>query len=200
MIRRPLSRFGPSAGLSLLELLVALALLALVAGGLASSLRLGILAYERSRATGPTAAGLALRVRLRDWLAQVVPPHQLLPYPAGFEGRADRLSFITLAPTPFMPDAAALRVEVRLNGSDLTLSASGLDDDGIALDTHSGILTANAGQAAFGYYDRTQGLWLSDWTDGSRLPDLVRLEVPPGSDPDWPVLVVRPLLGAAPPG
>ena len=57
-------------GLSLLETLVALALMALIATALSGTLRLALGGHERSLAASADAPARAYRVQLRRWLAQ----------------------------------------------------------------------------------------------------------------------------------
>lgn len=184
------------SGMSLLELLLALALLAVIAGGLAGALGLGLRLHDRSLALPKTSDAIALRIRLRSLLAAAVPPSQLAGFPVGLDGRPDGFAFTTFAATGAFPEAAALRVEVRADAGSLRLGIAAMDDAGAALSTDDRLLAEELSGLSFGYFDARSDppAWRHDWTDESRLPDLVRIEADPGGEPDWPEFTVRPRL------
>lgn len=193
MIRRKRPS-GPRAGLSLFELLLSLALLALIAAALSGSLSLGLRLYERADRNAPELDALTLRLQLRYWLDHAAPPHLLTPFPIGFDGRPEQLIFTTLAETPFAPDASALRVDIALQDYALRLTATALDHDGEDIDSWTRDLATEASGLRIRYYqpgDPT-GQWLDTWPPGTALPALVRIELAPGSTPDWPELTQRP--------
>ena len=86
------------AGLGLLEVLISLALLALIAGGLSGALGLGLRLNERSQAAVAEQDELALRARLRHWLMTAIPPERITHVPAVFEGAPDVVTFTTAPP------------------------------------------------------------------------------------------------------
>ena len=183
------------SGLSLFELLVALALLALITAGLAGALGMAVRVWDRAAGLYALSEEIALRGRLRSWLEQATPPTRLTPFPAGLTGSADGLSFVTLAETPFAPDAAALRVTVSREGDRLTLLAETLDDEGTTLSRIEGPL-ARGIAPRFAYYDdmAQPPAWRDSWENTDTLPALVRITAEEGSTPDWPDFVVRPVL------
>lgn len=193
MIRRN-PPFGPRAGLSLFELLLSLALLALIAAALSASLSLGLRLYERADRSAPELDALTLRLQLRHWLDRAAPPHLLTPVPIDFEGAPDRLEFTTLAETPFAPEAAALRIGIALQDTALHMTVTALDHDGEELDHWHRDLAIEAAGLRIRYYQPGEptGQWLDSWPPGTALPALVRLELAPGSTPDWPELSQRP--------
>lgn len=190
-------RFTRQTGLSLFELLIALALLAFIAMALASSFSLGGRLFVKSTQIAALSDGLALRSRLRGWLGAATPPSLLTGFALKFEGQSDGLSFVTLSPTPFAPDAAGLAISVTAAGNTLSLTAVAFDDDGDEISSYSGMLTEGATQVTFSYYlaEGEGSGWQSSWTDTARLPSLVRIEVGEGSEPSWPEFTVRLLMG-----
>ncbi len=194
MIRRgPALLASARAGLSLFELLISLALLALIAAALSGSLSLGLRLYERADRNVPGLDALTLRLQLRHWLDRAAPPHLLTPFPAGFDGGPEQLTFTTLAETPFAPNAAALRVKLTLQESTMLLTATALDHGGKSLGSWTRDLATEATGLNIRYYqpDDLKGQWLSTWLPGTGLPALVRIELDPGSTPDWPEFTQR---------
>jgi len=180
------------SGLSLFELLVALALLALIATGLAGALGMAVNVWDRSANLVASAEEVALRSRLRIWLRNATPPTRLTPFPAKFIGSPDGLSFVTLSDTPFSPEAAALRVTVTASGRSLSLTAQSIDDEGATISNIEGILAEDI-SPRFSYYapDTDPPDWQDTWENTAHLPALVRIEAPEGSVPEWPDFVVR---------
>jgi prepilin-type N-terminal cleavage/methylation domain-containing protein len=124
------------AGLSLFELLIALALLALLSAGLAGALDMTLRLHDRVRATPEASEAAGLRIRLRNWLAAPVSPQRIVPYPTDLIAREDRLEFTTTHARDFAPGAAALRIVLTPQGQDLTMAITALDDDGEPLETY----------------------------------------------------------------
>lgn len=190
-------RFTSQSGLSLFELLIALALLAFISAALASSFNLGSRLFVKSTEIAALSDELALRSRLRGWLSAATPPSLLTGFALKFEGQSDGLTFVTLTPTPFAPDAAGLTIVVTTLDNTLSLTAIAFDDDGMEISSYSGLLAENATQVKFSYYEvEEQELgWQNSWANTASLPDLVRIEVGEGSKPDWPEFSVRLLMG-----
>jgi len=184
-----------NTGLGLFELLLALALLALIAAGLAATLGLGKTLYTRSAALSDGEDKVALRVQLRMWLAAAAPPQVLTTFPTPFVGKANQVSFVTLAPTPFAADAAAMAVTVTNQVDHLTLRADLLDDAGNVMSTIDRPLADGLEAIQFDYFDAKADPpeWRTTWQDDTRLPDLVRIATATGDD--WPEFTVELLLG-----
>lgn len=190
-------RFTSKSGLSLFELLIALALLAFISMALVSSFSLGTRLFVKSTEIAALSDELALRARLRVWLGAATPPSLLTGSALKFEGQSDGLTFVTLMPTPFAPNAAGLTISLISEGNTLSLTALAFDDDGKEISHYSGILAREAQQISFGYYASAGGVsgWHDVWTDTARLPDLVRIEMSESSQPDWPEFTVQMLMG-----
>lgn len=184
------------SGLSILELLIGLAVLALIAGGLSGAMGLGARVWDHSRGLSNLEEPLILRQRLRSWLSQANPPSHLTVFPSEFSGTLQNLHFVTFAQTPFAPEAAALKVHVELRETTLELRLEYLDDEGLVLKTDTRQLAQNVTDVRMSYFDakeRDAG-WKDEWDDRPRLPDLIRIEVGEGSNPDWPEMIVVPIL------
>ncbi len=184
-------------GLSLMELLIALALLAAITGALATSTQFGVRLLDRTQSLQEDNAEIALRFRLRTWLGTATPPTRLARFPTDFVGSETGFTFTTLAPAPFAPDSAALRITVGASGADLAMQLDELNDQGEIIITHERVLATDASQVSISYYandPETPG-WRGSWADTSRLPSMVRITADPGSTPDWPEFTVKLALG-----
>lgn len=188
--------FGQRSGLSLFEMLIALALLALIAAGLAGALSLGVRLSDRSTTLDKFANEITLRLKLRTWLEVASVPQKGSPFPQGFNGSTNAFSFLTFSETPFAPNAAAMHIRVWGQKPALFLQVSTLDDDGKVIDQFEELLADRVENLLVQYYDTraTPPGWQYAWTDQTRLPDLVRIQMDRGSLPDWPEFTVKPRL------
>ncbi len=175
-----------------MEVLVALALLAVMATALVSTTALGIRVLRATETLDETSAELALRLRLRDWLGKAARPSLLAGFPTGVSGDALNMTFTTIAPTPFAPDAAAMQISVRL-AEDITLNVGLLDDEGGVIRTYDRLLAMGTSNARISYYDAAgeEPGWRDAWEGGGKLPALVRITADAGSLPEWPEFTVR---------
>ena len=185
----------PSRGFTLLELLVGVALLAVLAGLLFAALRLGADGLDRVDATATVAEDRRIVAAfLRQRLANATPVIERDESGAhvAFDGGADRLRLIT-----DMPPA--------LGGSRHTLEL-GNARDGLRL-TWTPLLGADAETepasrqlttvpARFAYYGQRTGetapSWHDEWRNELALPRLVRLDLA-----GEPALIVAPALDPA---
>ncbi|WP_415400589.1 prepilin-type N-terminal cleavage/methylation domain-containing protein [Tateyamaria sp. SN3-11] len=193
-----LNRAIPShrrAGLSLIELLVSLALLALIAAGLAGAFGVGTQVYDRARALNQHQEELAARRQLRSALAQALPLYRITPFPNSFVGAPDRLQFVTLKETPYAPDASALKVEVLWASNTLSMLVEAIDDRGTVLASWDHTLARDVRNVTFQYLDDSGDVpdWAPVWTGTPELPDLIQI-VGEGGAPRWVDFVVAPRL------
>lgn len=186
---------NPRAGLSVLELLVALALVGLIAVGLAGTLGFGARVWDRASSLQGSEEPLILRARLRQWLSEAVPPRRILRVPTEFEGNPNGFAFTTLAETPHEPDAAAMRIAVGPDEQRLVLSIQYLDDMGAVQKSERRKLATNVRDVRFAYamFDSDAGLiWQDTWGTGdAALPLVVRIRTAEGATPPWPEFSVR---------
>jgi len=88
-------------GLSLMELLVALALVAVISGALATTTNFGVQLLNRTQSIQEASPQITLRSRLRHWLVAATPPTRLAEFPTDLSGTATQVSFTTTTPSPF---------------------------------------------------------------------------------------------------
>jgi general secretion pathway protein J len=203
---RPAHRLA--SGFSLIELLVALALLSLLSGALIQAVQF---ALRTERSTGARANDFDSVASTQQFLRRTVGT--LYPYePSTAEnasaviGTRESLEF-----TADAPQAAAVRghyryrIEVRHDGETRELIVrADLDRGGfIALPPRdrAEVLLSGFERVEFSYWQRTEdgtGLWSPAWTERHRAPDLVRLRVsfPAGDRRQFPELMVRTQIDA----
>jgi general secretion pathway protein J len=117
----------------------------------------------------------------------------------------DRLSFV--ADMPSYPGIGGLyKLTLEHQGSDLLLSrlltdgrAPGFTRD----DAVTEVIADDVGVLRFAYFGRVGGRgvpeWHDTWSDARTLPDLIRVEIGPGSSArNWPTIIVAPRLGEQP--
>ncbi|WP_108813225.1 prepilin-type N-terminal cleavage/methylation domain-containing protein [Loktanella sp. Alg231-35] len=181
------------SGMTLMELLVALVLVAVIATGLASSTSLGIQVLDRTRNLEETSAEIALRLRLRHWLRTATSPATVTDHGTGIVGDATGIQFTTLAPAPFAPQSAALRMTVNISAQAIILRIEELDDDGGVIATHDRTLATGISGAEISYYSNEPDAvgWRDHWDNPNRLPLLIRIIADEGSTPAWPEFTVR---------
>ncbi|WP_299695282.1 prepilin-type N-terminal cleavage/methylation domain-containing protein [uncultured Tateyamaria sp.] len=183
------------AGLSLVELLVALALLSLIGAGLAGAFGVGVRVFDRAGQLGIHQDEIAARRQLRASLVQALPGSRITTFPNSFVGAPDDMQFTSLQSTPFAPDAAASRITLRWDGSTLSFDFEPMSDDGETLGRWSYAMSNDVGEVSFSYLD-TSGdapVWQSSWADRPDLPALVRITATGGA-PEWVDFVVAPRL------
>lgn len=186
---------GKRHGLSLLELLVALALLALIAGGLVGAFGVGTQVFDRARSLGAHQDELAARRQLRSAVVQALPPTRITPFPNSFQGAPDRLQFVTLKDAPYAPDAAAMRFDVVWSGDVLALTVQTLDDTGATRQEWVHTLSSGVQDVSFEFLDTVSDVpeWKPFWSDRADLPTLVRI-TGNGGTPRWVEFTVAPRL------
>lgn len=172
-----------------------LALLALIAAGLAGAFGVGTQVFDRARTLGTQQEELAARRQLRSAVMQALPPSRITPFPNVFVGAPDRLRFVTLKTAPYVPDAAALRFDVTWSGDVLAMTVQSIDDTGETLQEWVHTLSGDVAEVAFQYLDTTGDApeWTPFWADRPDLPTLVRI-TGAGGAPRWVEFTVAPRL------
>ncbi|MBO9468009.1 hypothetical protein J7443_22450 [Tropicibacter sp. R15_0] len=196
----PLPR-SSRAGLSLFELLLSLALLAAISAAIASSLGLSLRVYDRSQELDNTSTPITARLHLRSYLHKAAVPFLMLPFETGFSGQPEGFRFTSLATSGLAPDAAGLRVAVRLDGETLVMQVDQFSDLGAVMRSETRILAETVTDLRFAYYNTAASppAWQNTWpTSDPNLPQAIRITAAPGSTPDWPDFVVRLRLGVQP--
>jgi general secretion pathway protein J len=196
-------------GFTLLELVVALTLLAVMASILYGALGYAGRSWEGGEAKTEATAGMRLshgflRAQLESqhpMRMRKMPDHPLL-----FNGTRDELRFAAALPARVSGGGIwyyRLRVAGENDQSRLVLERSLPDVDAAALPefdkSERSILAEDVKELRVGYfgYDTaaartTTPTWRERWDDPHRLPVMIRIDVVPKSGPPWPTLLVAP--------
>jgi prepilin-type N-terminal cleavage/methylation domain-containing protein len=187
-------------GYSLLELVIALALLGFIAVAMTGGIGFGARAWEASEQQVDSVEQLQGAQNLLRALLQRAVPRELDPAFAVdldlFRGTATTLTFTANAPSAF--GALGLtRFELRIEGEPaaqrLVMSWQGTND---AAPAKARQLLAGAQRIDISYAARDQSgvfRWSDSWRDQSGAPALVmiRASFPAGTKRRWPPLIVR---------
>ena len=202
----------PSAqrGFTLIELSVALVLLALISSVLYGSLSLAGTSWDRGEAKSQQTGEMRLTEDfLRRTLIAQHPMrlHKIPDQPLYFSGSSDSLAYAAALPGRAGSGMYYFKIAVTQNGdaSRLTLTRVIPDYAATAVPDFGGadfsVLAERIAEVRFGYLGRDAGAaatmaptWRDRWDDPQRLPDLIRLDVKPVTGPAWPTLVVEPRL------
>ena len=194
-----------TAGFTLLEILIVLALLGLLVVVLTGTISFGISARGRVSAVAADGDDLSsLRRILVQQLGRTYPDW----VKAGnrrvvaFDGSPDDLEFLAPSLQAMGPGLAHYRLELDRKGgrNDLLLRASlAADSDPASLSTSFAEGLAGVKFSYFGSMpDGTGALWQDDWAMRSGPPDLVAILVtfPRGDNRLWPLLIIHPEIDA----
>ena len=199
-------------GFTLLELIVALVLFALLSGVLFGSLKLA----GRSTDSGEAKAEAVSSTRLaedflRSNLAQEHPlrMRRIIQFPLLFTGRQDELRYASELPARVAGGGIWFyRLSVRSGDpkSPLVLERMIPDLSAASMpefnDADRSVLADGIAKLAIGYFGRESGdmaattpTWRDRWDDTQRLPLLIRIDVTPQHGRPWPTLYVAPREG-----
>jgi len=203
-------RMRRDRGFTLIELSIALVLLALMASTLYGSLSLAGTSWDRGEAKAQQTGEMRLT---EDFLRRTLTAQhplrlqKVVEKPLYFVGTRDSLAYAAALPGRAGAGMYYFRAAVTPNGetSRLTLSrvipdyaAQGVPDFGGA---DSSVLADNIREARFAYFGRDPGAaelvnptWRDRWDDPQRLPDLIRVDVTAANGTSWPTLFVEPRL------
>jgi general secretion pathway protein J len=196
-------------GFTLIEVTIALVLLALMASTLYGSLSLAGTSWDRGEAKAQQTNEMRLTEDfLRRTLGAQHPLRlqKVLEKPLYFAGTRDSLSYA--AALPGRAGAGMYYFQVALtpyaDSSRLTLSRVIPDYAATSLPTFGSdlsVLAEGIGEVRFGYFGRDPGsadivppTWRERWDDPQRLPDLIRIDVQPVRGAPWPTLIIEPRL------
>jgi general secretion pathway protein J len=199
----PRPRFLGTRGFTLVELLVALTLMALISIMLFGGMRFGMRAWETA---GERAEGAAQIELVQNLLRRQLGQARLTPTDAGrpiaaFAGQPDRVTFIA---SPVRPGEGDDNVVFTLAKADanrrshLDLGWSpGRPPADAPVAAGAARLIDNVATVELAYYgalDRSSAPgWWDEWDSAHGLPSLVRLRVtfPEGDSRRWPDLIIR---------
>ena len=206
-----------AAGFTLVELLIALALLGLLSLAIFGELRFGTHAWSavaRVDQEAETIGAVQALLRLKLQTAYPMLTRATDLSEAGgerhvdFDGARDALGFVSFLPDRAGPPVTArltLRAEPTPDGDALRLVAAwrpalGPGNDGAA--PVGSVLLERIAALRFSYYGvpegRTAPEWTDSWTQRRDLPQLVSVTVafPDGDRRRWPELIVAPRIRA----
>jgi len=200
---------GRVRGFTLLELIIALVLLALLSGVLFGSLKLA----GRSTDSGEAKAGAAASMRLAQQFLRTnleaqhpLRMRKILDWPLLFTGTADELRYAARLPARVAGGGMwYYRLVIRSEDprSPLVLERMIPDLSADALpefvNPERSVLAENIATLRIGYFGREADAapsvapsWRDQWNDTQRLPLLIRIDVAPKAGPPWPTLYVAP--------
>jgi len=197
-------------GFTLLELLVALVLLALMSSLLYGTLSLSANSWDRGEAKAQQASDMRLTEEfLRQTLTSQHPlrMHKLAEQPLYFQGGRDTLAFAGVMPGRAGGGIYYFKLAVTAADGKSKLSLARLIPDyaAISLPEFSGadqsVLAEGIGELRMSYFGRdtdanvaSAPTWRDQWDDPQRLPLIIRIDVKPVLGAPWPPLIVEPRL------
>ena len=200
-----------SRGFTMIELMIALVLLALMSAVLFGSLNLAGRSTDAGTAKAEASSGMRLAGDyLRTQLAAQHPQRmrKILEFPLLFGGDADQLRYAAQLPGRvglggvwyyrLKLATVAGRQKPSLILERMIPDLSAADRPEFADAEHS-VLADDIKELKFGYYGVNTGAgvdeeptWRDQWDDPQLLPQLIRIEVTPRLGDPWPPIVVAP--------
>ena len=197
-----------TAGFTLLELTIALVLLALMGAVLYGALGFAGTSWDKGEAKVDATSGMRLAQEfMRAQLEQQHPlrMRKVAEFPLLFFGDRNEIRYAAALPSRV---AAGGIWYYRLSVGDdvrgpLVLERMVPDVNGTRVpdfnDAEKSIIVTGIAEIRFAYYGRDGGSsnadepsWRDRWDNAQRLPLLVRIDVIPKQGPAWPTLVVAP--------
>lgn len=188
------------AGFTLIEVIIALSLVAALLAITFGGLRVGMAAWRRGDAR---AEQLQRGRSLHQLLARAVGsahPYQAetAGQPAGppaFAGERDRLAFVTtLPPVPLAPTIAFTAVSLSREAAGLTIREAALPSRAVLTDLTPVLVDASVPELRFRYLRGEDRTWAERWDPAmeASLPAAVEITWPDGAPLVVPIRVVSP--------
>jgi general secretion pathway protein J len=200
---------GDERGFTLIELSVAIVILALISSVLYGSLSLAGNSWNRGEAKAQQTSEMRLTEGfLRRTLTAQHPLRlrKAVGQPLYFLGQRDTLAYAAALTGRAGVGMYFFRVAVTANGDNSRLTLARVIPDYTATQlpefgSDFSVLADGIAEVRFGYFGRDAGdsnlvnpTWRDHWDDPQRLPDLISVDVTPVSGAPWPTLVVEPRL------
>ena len=196
-------------GFTLIELTVALVLLALLSAVLYGSLGLAGTSLERGEGKADATSGMRLaHAFLRANLEEQHPlrMRKIVEFPLLFSGASDELRYSAALPTRVAGGGVWFyRLAVLRNDAKAPLVLERALPDLNALqmpefrDADRSVLAEDIAALKIGYFGRDAGAsdadaptWRDRWDDPQQLPLMIRIEIEPKHGAAWPPLIVSP--------
>jgi general secretion pathway protein J len=196
-------------GFTLVELTIALVLLALLAAVLFGSLNLAGTSLDRGEAKADATSGMRLaQAFLRANLEEQHPlrMRKIAELPLLFAGERDELRYAAPLPARVIGGGIwtyRLAVDTSDARSPLVLERVLPDLNAAKLpefrEAERSVLAQDIAELRIGYFGRDAGAndaseptWRDRWDDVQRLPVLIRVDVAPKRGAPWPTLIVAP--------
>jgi general secretion pathway protein J len=206
---RSFSARSAVAGFTLLELTIALTLLALMSAVMFGSLSMAGRTWDGGEAkTAEVGSMRQTEEFLREQLSAQYPLRlrKVAELPITFAGERDEMRYAAALPARVIEGGIYyFRLALRKEGDKSQLILERMIPDVQALqepefrDAEHSVLADGIAELKISYFgrdaDQTDAdapTWRDRWDDKQRLPLLVRIEVQPQKGPAWPVLVVEP--------
>jgi general secretion pathway protein J len=197
-------------GFTLLELIIAMMLLALMSSLLFGTLSLSANSWDRGEAKAVQVSDMRLTEEfLRQSLTAQHPLrlHKALEQPLFFQGTRESLAFAAVLPGIVGGGIYYFRLAVTPSGdaSRLTLARVIPDYTAITPPDFAGaeqsVLADGIAEVRFGYFGRDADSnetntpsWRDRWDDPQILPLMIRVDVTPAKGAPWPSLIVEPRI------
>jgi general secretion pathway protein J len=186
-------------GFTLIEILVCLALMALIATILLSSLQLGGHSWQRVVGTSAATNDIAqAQDFLRARLSEIYPEDPLSPKAISLVARDGSLEFLGMAPNA--SSKAVLRYQIALSSSgDLEVRASEVYRRAAFSSAQVERLLSHVQTMTVRFWQQRAngtGAWANQWQDSLQIPRLIEIDVR-FSEKDrryWPPLYIEPRL------
>jgi len=205
---RALRAYPCARGFTLVELTIALVLLALMSAVMFGSLSFAGRSWDGGEAKAAQVSEMRQTQQfLRSQLASQYPlrARKVVEYPLLFAGSVDEIRYAAALPSRVAAGGLYyFRLTVVRDGDKSRLVQERVIADPDAIgdidfrDAERAVLAEGIDELKIGYFGRDRGAadadvatWRDRWDDKQRLPLLVRIDVKPQKGPPWPQLIVE---------
>lgn len=180
------------AGFSLLEVLVALVILAIIGVAVSQTTSLTASVWRRTEGFPKQTEEALLRQHVRLWLETMKSPRSLIGLKSEPEGDQTQFQFITTTTPAIAPELTEARITLFSDVQEGRVLIEFVSRDGkAAYQERRDLIDA---PLVLKYFDAIEGSWRDEWTDKERLPGLISIEVGDRAATPWPPLIVAPLI------